>query len=132
MMSDERLRCEEHDADLPCAACRRGSGRTSPVPFKGQWRLVYQEQGEERPGEWVEVDHPAVLDALGRDADPRLNADVLLREVVGDDDPRTFDEDGQWRETLAGKAEHDHIEISIYAGTLRRILERVRGLKLEG
>lgn len=53
--------------------------------------------------------------------------DDVLREVVGDDDPRTWESDEQWIENLAGKAEHDHVEVALYAGTIRRILSRLRG-----
>lgn len=55
----------------------------------------------------------------------------LLREVIGDDDPRTYETNEQWQETLQtadGKplGEFDHIEITVYAGTLRSILDLVR------
>lgn len=56
----------------------------------------------------------------------------LLKAVIGDDDPRTFDVDEQWQETLAGKDEFDHIEISVYAGTLWGILDSVRGTSWRG
>jgi len=51
----------------------------------------------------------------------------LLREVIGDDDPRTFETDEQWEEILTGEGEFDHVEISVYAGTLRDIIKLVRG-----
>lgn len=63
---------------------------------------------------------------------PNEAAIQLLKEVIGDDDPRTFDTNEQWRETLSdqdGKplGQFDHVEISVYAGTLRDILDLVRG-----
>lgn len=51
---------------------------------------------------------------------------ALLSETIGDDDPRTYEEDWQWRARLAGKQDHDHIEVSVYAVTLKRILDEVR------
>lgn len=55
----------------------------------------------------------------------------LLREVIGDDDPRTYEEEWQWEETLThdgGKPydDHDQVEIIVNAGTIRDILKLVR------
>jgi hypothetical protein len=42
-----------------------GTGHTSPIAPQGEWRLVFQQHGDPNPGEWVEVDHPAVVEAMG-------------------------------------------------------------------
>lgn len=53
----------------------------------------------------------------------------LLREVIGDDDPRTFQEARQWCEKLGMLGPHDQIDIVVMAGTIRTILDKVRGQK---
>lgn len=47
------------------AAGTRGTGHTSPIAPGGEWRLVFQPHSDPHPGEWVETNHPAVVDAMG-------------------------------------------------------------------
>lgn len=64
-MSDIRL----PKVELPKERRTPGSGRSSPIPPQGEWRLVFQHYGEKNPGEWIEIDHPQILAAFGKDVE---------------------------------------------------------------
>jgi hypothetical protein len=70
-----------------------------------------------------------ILDAIDQARVEGTPADrnALLREVLGDDVYRTTYTDDAWRRTLDLKGDADEVSVLVRAGTLRRLLDRVRG-----
>lgn len=61
---------------------------TSPIAPGGEWRLVFQREGDPHPGEWVETDHPAVIAAMGSRPPCVRDGCQLERQAPRTEEPR--------------------------------------------